>query len=116
MVVYTHQEYKNMLKCHTLTGGNCHRAAEMYKEKYADDQRFPGHQVITRLIIRINEGGPMVPDNKNISGRPRSKRTAVMEENILEYVREHPRTGLRQVARKFKVSYSIVQATVKKER
>ncbi|XP_043467051.1 uncharacterized protein LOC122501559 [Leptopilina heterotoma] len=113
MVVYTEKEYLQMIQCHALSGGNCHRAAQLYREKYPDNQRFPGHQVITRTMIRINEGGPIKPDNKNISGRPRSRRTAEVEEKILEYVREHPRTGLRAVAKKYGVSYSMAQATVK---
>lgn len=112
MVQYSVQEYADMLRCYETAGGrSSNAAANLYRERFPNRQRFPNHRVITRLLIRIRNGEQFVPQNAG-AGAPRRIRRPWIQERILRLIRNNPRTSLRVIARALNLSYSTVRATV----
>lgn len=112
MPVYTEREYNDMIRCFEAAGGrSSNAAANLYRQRFPN-RRHPDHRVFTRLMIRDNQGGHVVPPNDR-AGAPRRVRNPRVEERIIRHIRNNPRIGLRQVASNLNLSYTTVQATVK---
>lgn len=96
------------------TRSNALRAARLYRETYPA-RRHPNANVFRRLDRRVRESGHFVPRANADRGRPRTRRTPNLEENIIALVEENPRVSTRNIALELEVDRHIVWNVINDE-
>ena len=93
----------DMLLCYGYTHGCGRAAARLYRRRYPT-RRQPNHQIFGSLYRRLRETGSLLPRNSD-RGRPRTRRTANVEEEILNGVGRSPRISTRRLGAEYHVSH-----------
>lgn len=110
-MAYSNHEYVDMY----LVFGACAQNAAAASEEYA--VRFPNRRHPDANVIRRKETGSFQPSGMVDTGRPRSRRTLALEENVLDAVDRNPSVSTRDLARRFDVpSKSSVHSILRDHR
>lgn len=85
---------------------NFAEAARLYAERYPQ-RRHPTRNVFQRLDQRLRETGSF--EVRNIDrGRPRTRRTPALEEQVLQQVEEEPRSSTRGIGQNLGATHTTV--------
>lgn len=101
MTSFTNQEYADIIYVYGLCNGSSNRARQRYRELYPN-RRIPHHHVFRNTFRRLRETGSVSTRRPDAGARP--VRTVVVDERILEAVRNDPSISIRRLSLQFNVS------------
>src|ERR1044072_8536540 len=108
--VFTFSEQTDMF----LTYGEVYRnglaAVRRYREKYPN-RRIPNRKTFEAIERRLRENGTLNPLRVN-AGQQRIRRTANVEEEVLDAVQLSPSTSTRRLSLRFDVSSTNIWRTL----
>ena len=99
MAEYTMAQYLEMYHCYVLSDEDIHAAANMYRERNGNAERFPDYRVIRNLVDRMRNTGSVLPNHAH--GRPRVEEDEILEMLVLRAFRDDQRLSLRKCAARF---------------
>jgi len=115
MTTYTNEEYYDMLMALGVCHEQCYAAARRYVELYPNRKRHPSAPIILGAVQRLRETGSVL-SNKHDTGRNRVARNLLNMEKVISAVERNPETSVRNIARKYRLSYSAVQRILKEKK
>ena len=110
MVVYTAEEYADMIALYHACNRNAWQAALQYEQQYGNvRQNMPTHCTIAATWKRVQETGSLIPRKK--TGAPRTATDNEHALRVLQHVVENPHISTRQVAACENISQASVVRT-----
>lgn len=107
-MLFTPEEYTDMIVAYGLAGENTRVAAQIYAERFPGRARLPTKNTILRVVQRLREKGCLVHNTRNMPLRRRVQD----EERILDMFNENPGTSVRHAARELNISAYAVHQTL----
>lgn len=92
----SNEELADMHLAYGAANGNARQAATLYQERFPN-RYVAGHRMFASIHRRLCEHGTFSVNRRDV-GRPRAVRD-VIEEDVLEYFRNRPRSSTRAAAR-----------------
>lgn len=99
---YTREELTDMHFCYGLANGRSREAERLYAERYPD-RRCPHHSTFPRIHRRLRDHGVL---EHRRSERPVSDESRILDERILDLVRNNPSVSTRRISTMLGVSQS----------
>lgn len=96
MAMYTNAELADMYFIYGLADGNGRNVQRLYQQRYPT-RCYPNRKTFEGIHRRLREHGTFQTATFN-SGRPRSTRTADVEQAILDAIERNPGTSTRGIA------------------
>lgn len=96
MPVYSNVEMANMHFLYGLANGNALKARRFYAERYPE-RHLASSRMFSKIHLRLQQTGSFAGLHNN-AGRPRSIRTADLEEEVLQIIEDTPETSTRKIA------------------
>jgi hypothetical protein len=102
MMEYPHNELTDMHYVYGLADGNAAEARRIYSERYPR-RDLPCERTFSRIHQRLQETGSFGRQTADV-GRPRTVRTAELEDRVLQHVANDPSASTRRIAAREGVS------------
>ncbi|XP_066253696.1 uncharacterized protein, partial [Euwallacea similis] len=112
MLNYTNQEMANMVFVYGLADGKCLAARRIYMERFPNHQA-PNHQTFKNLFQRLCDTGSLLKTPGG--GKPITRRTPEVEEEILRRIEENPGTSTRKIVAVLNISHKVVWTVLKEQ-
>lgn len=111
--LFTFEEQTDMLLIYGEVHKNGVAAVRKYHETFPT-RRIPNRKTFEAIERRLRETGTLKPQRQN-AGRQRFRRTANVEEGILNAVQLSPTTSTRKLSHRFNVSSASVWRTLREQ-
>lgn len=110
---YSAQEYADIHLVYGQENCNARAAARVYAENFPN-RRHPSYQVFIDVNRRLRTTGSVLP-SKHETGRPRTRRTPELEEQVMAYFEEHPGNSTRDAGRTLGIDHTAVSRILTEE-
>ena len=110
-VMYTDEEYADIVFVYGFCDGNANAAAREYQRRYPQ-RRHPSHRVFTRTFQRLRQTGRVTIQNNG--GAP-PRHGYAHEEAIIDHVMDNPAVSTRRTAHRLRLTQNYVWRTIHRE-
>ncbi|XP_066589560.1 histone-lysine N-methyltransferase SETMAR-like [Prorops nasuta] len=100
-MVFTKEEYCEMIFAYGQSGRNARKAAEIYRTKFPH-KRHPDYNVILRAVRRFERTGSVIEFKRS------RERDPVLVQQVLRLIEENPRTSTSNLSIELNVSVSTI--------
>ncbi|XP_074039498.1 uncharacterized protein [Leptinotarsa decemlineata] len=110
---FTFNEYADMHVFYGRAFCNAAEARRLYSEHFPN-RTVPSRETFERVDRSLRETGTVLP-KRGGEGAPRTVRTVVLEENILEAVADDPSMSIRNISEHFHTSKSTIHRIIREQ-
>lgn len=103
---YNNEEWADIHYCYGAARGNTYEAQRIYAELFPL-RNLPCPRTFQRVHDRLRATGNVNPQRTDV-GRPRTRRTVRLEEEVLERVENNPRISTRQMSDELQVDHVTI--------
>ncbi|XP_074035402.1 uncharacterized protein [Leptinotarsa decemlineata] len=110
---FTFNEYADMHVFYGRAFCNAAEARRLYSEHFPN-RTVPSRETFERVDRSLRETGTVLP-KRGGEGAPRTVRTVVLKENILEAVADDPSMSIRNLSEQFHTSKSTIHRIIREQ-